>query len=172
MVQNTQVKDEEIRRVLGLLHQDDTLRAFAALVLGQEPGEASDQALDRLERGGLAERGDGGVWRARPERFRELLQAAAEPARKLTPEQKVLETFLVDGRLREMPVKHEKRLIVLRYISRVFEPGVRYPEKDVDVALRAFHDDYPALRRYLVEADLLNRDNTNVYWRAGGPVDL
>lgn len=171
MVQNTLVKDEEIRRVLGLLHQEETLRAFAALVLGTaEP--LDDKALERLQRGGLAERGDDGAWRARPARFRELLQAAAEPPRKLTPEQKVLETFIVDGRLREMPVKHEKRLIVLTYISRVFEPGVRYHERDVDVALRAFHDDYPALRRYLVEADLLNRDNTNVYWRAGGPVDL
>ncbi|MFC7721425.1 hypothetical protein [Nonomuraea recticatena] len=29
------MNDEEIRRVLGLLHQDDTLRAFASLVLGQ-----------------------------------------------------------------------------------------------------------------------------------------
>ncbi|MFI6322950.1 DUF2087 domain-containing protein [Nonomuraea sp. NPDC050556] len=164
------MKDEEIRRVFGLLHQEETLRAFAALVLGTA-GEPSEKVLERLERGGLAERGADGTWRARPERFRELLQATAEPARKLSAEEKVLETFLVDGRVREFPVKHEKRMILLRHISRVFEPGVRYPEKDVDVALRAFHDDYPALRRYLVEADLLSREN-NVYWRAGGPVDL
>lgn len=37
--------------------------------------------------------------------------------------------------------------------------------------LRAFHDDHAALRRYLVESELLSRE-ANVYWRSGGPVDL
>ncbi|WP_084958148.1 DUF2087 domain-containing protein [Thermoactinospora rubra] len=161
------MNDEDIRRVLGLLYQQDTLTAFAALVLG---GEVADgEALERLRRGGLAVREEDGTWRARPERFRELLQATAVPEPKLDPEEKVLRTFLVDGRLREIPMKHDKRMVVLRYIAQVFEPGVRYPEKDVDVALRAFHDDYPALRRYLVDAGLLARED-NVYWRSGGPV--
>ena len=89
----------------------------------------------------------------------------------MSAEERLLQTFLVDGRLKTMPMKHEKRVVVLRYISRVFEPGVRYPEKDVNVALRAFHDDYAALRRYLVDECLLSRED-NVYWRSGGPVEL
>ncbi|MEU4329139.1 DUF2087 domain-containing protein [Nonomuraea dietziae] len=164
------MNDEEIRRVLGLLHQDDTLRAFASLVLGQSP-EQGEECLERLGRGGLAVKDEDGGWRARPERFRELLKAAAPPARRLTGEERVLEAFLVDGRLKEIPAKWEKRMVVLRHISRVFEPGVRYPEKDVNVLLRAFHDDHAALRRYLVESELLSRE-ANVYWRSGGPVDL
>ncbi|MEV0586427.1 DUF2087 domain-containing protein [Nonomuraea sp. NPDC050310] len=163
------MNDEEIRRVLGLLYQEDTLRALAALVLGQDA--ASPDALARLERGGLAERDAGGSWRARPERFKELLKSVAPEPVKLTGEERVLRTFLVDGRLREMPMKHEKRMVVLRYISQVFEPGVRYPEKEVNVALRAFHDDYAALRRYLIDAELLSRED-NVYWRSGGPTSL
>ncbi|GAA5077713.1 hypothetical protein HNP84_004025 [Thermocatellispora tengchongensis] len=86
-------------------------------------------------------------------------------------EERVLRTFLVDGRIRTMPARRAKRLVLLRYISRVFEPGVRYPEKDVNVALRAFHDDFAALRRYLVDEELLSREG-NVYWRSGGPVDV
>ncbi|MFD1932004.1 MULTISPECIES: DUF2087 domain-containing protein [Nonomuraea] len=164
------MSDEEIRRVLGLLHQDTTLRAFAALVLGERP-EAGEDVLERLERGGLAVRRQDGTWAARPERFRELLKAAAPPPRALTQEERVLQAFLVDGRLKEIPAKHEKRLVVLHHIARLFEPGVRYSEKDVNVVLRAFHHDFSALRRYLVEADLLSRE-ANVYWRSGGQVDL
>ncbi|MCA2228374.1 DUF2087 domain-containing protein [Nonomuraea aurantiaca] len=165
------MSDEENRRVLGLLAQDDTLRAFASLVLGVTDG-LSPKVLARLAAGGLAVRGEDGAWRAAPEKFRELLRArAAEPSDAVGAEERLLRTFLVDGRLATMPTKRDKRLVVLRYISRVFEPGVRYPEKDVNVALRAFHDDYAALRRYLVDEDLLSRHD-NVYWRSGGPVEL
>ena len=157
--------------MLGLLAQDDTLRAFASLVLGVA-GDLSPKVLARLAAGGLAVKGEDGVWRAAPEKFRELLRArAAEPEPEVSAEERLLQTFLVDGRLKSMPMKRDKRLVVLRYISRVFEPGVRYPEKEVNVALRAFHDDYAALRRYLVDEDMLSRQD-NVYWRSGGPVEL
>lgn len=163
--------DKHIPRVLGLLGQEDTLRVLAALVLrsgdpldkvtGLEP-DAVEQALRRLERGGLAVR-DGDAWRARPETFRDLLRTI--PSAPAGP----IDAFLVDGRLVSIPAKRAKRLMVLDYISQVFEVGVRYPEKEVDVALRAFHDDYAALRRHLVDEGFLDRE-ANVYWRSGGSV--
>lgn len=163
--------DKRIPRVLGLLGQDDTLRVLAGLVL--HPGEPLDKvtgltpeaaakALDRLARGGLAVReGDG--WLARPEIFRDLLREV--PSGPADP----MDAFLVDGRLVSIPAKRGKRLMVLDYIAQVFEVGVRYPEKEVDVALRAFHDDYAALRRYLVDEGFLSRED-GVYWRSGGTV--
>ncbi|MFC6082433.1 DUF2087 domain-containing protein [Sphaerisporangium aureirubrum] len=171
------MSEEEIRRVLGLLYQEDTLRALSALVLtgraeeaGLEP-DALRRALDRLERGGLVARDENG-WHPRRERFRELLHATKPPAAPpASAEDRVIQTFLVEGRLRAIPTRREKRLVVLDYIARVFEPGVRYPEKDVNVALRAFHDDYAALRRYLVDEGMLARAH-NVYWRTGGSVDV
>jgi hypothetical protein len=164
------VSDAEIRRVLGLLYQEDTLRTFASLVLGRSAGH-SPEALRKLAGGGLAACDESGAWRATPERFRELLRARAEPGEELSAEERVLRTFLVNGRLTTLTMRRDKRLVVLRYIATVFEPGVRYPEKDVNVALRAFHDDYAALRRYLVDEMFLSREG-NVYWRSGGPVDV
>jgi hypothetical protein len=169
MVQTGTMNDRDVRHVIGLLGREETLRVFAALVLGQD-GELPAAELTRLESGGLAEAGADGRWRVRPERFRELLRAAP-PAPRVSGDERVLRTFLVDGRLQSIPAKRDKRLAVLKYVSRVFEPGVRYPEKDVNVALRAFHDDYAALRRYLIDETLLSRED-NVYWRSGGPVDL
>ncbi len=164
------VNDEDIRRVLGLLYQDDTLKTFASLVLGTTDG-LSPKSLHKLASGGLAACDESGTWRATPERFRDLLRAHAEPAEELSAEERVLRAFLVDGRLTTTAIRRDKRLIVLNYIAAVFEPGVRYAEKDVNVALRAFHDDYAALRRYLVDEELLSREG-NVYWRSGGHVEI
>jgi len=85
---------------------------------------------------------------------------------------RVLRTFLGPaGRLRTMPRPGRKRQIVLEHIVTVFVPGERYPEPKVNAILRAFHDDVAALRRYLVEAELLERAD-GVYWRIGGVIDL
>jgi hypothetical protein len=84
---------------------------------------------------------------------------------------KVLRTYLSDERLMSMPKPGRKRLIVLEHIVQRFEPGRRYPEVDVNLMLREVWDDVAALRRYLIEAALLDRTGGE-YWRIGGPVDV
>jgi hypothetical protein len=81
----------------------------------------------------------------------------------------VLRAFLVQGRLVSIPAARAKRRVILEHIVTAFEPGVRYPEREVNAVLRAWHPDHAALRRYLVDEELLARD-AGVYWRIGGPV--
>lgn len=89
----------------------------------------------------------------------------------LAHRERVLNAFLDDeGRLTTMPAKHRKRLVVLDHIARVFEPGRRYTEVEVNAMVRSFHDDVAMVRRYLVDADFLSRAD-GVYWRSGGSVD-
>ena len=173
--------------VLAVLADNDRIRVVAALVMGavstDEVVTASGvakrkalEALTRLEAAGLVQREKTG-WRfdverlkaiARDSRPREQADDVGDvDARTGT----VLRTFLRGGRLTQIPMQHSKRLVVLDHICRVFEIGVRYPEREVNALLRAFHDDYAALRRYLVEEGFLARDH-NVYWRTGGSVDL
>ena len=84
--------------------------------------------------------------------------------------QAVLRTFLAaDGRLTRMPAKFTKRRYVLEHIVCAFEPGAKYSEVEVNAILRAFYDDYVTLRRYLIDADLMARED-GVYWRTGGYV--
>lgn len=85
--------------------------------------------------------------------------------------QKVLRTYLSDGRLRLIPRAGAKRRIVLDYLATQFEPGVRYSEAQVNAVLRVYHDDFAALRRYLIDEGLLSREN-GLYWRTGGWVDV
>jgi hypothetical protein len=83
----------------------------------------------------------------------------------------IVARFIEDGRLVTMPTKHSKRLLVLDRIAQEFELGRTYPEAEVNEVLRRYHDDYAALRRYLVDEAFLTRDG-GVYWRSGGTVEV
>ncbi|WP_233600862.1 MULTISPECIES: DUF2087 domain-containing protein [Micromonospora] len=105
------------------------------------------------------------------ERLREFARTAepAAPSPAADPREKVLRTFLRDGRLTRLPAQRGRRRVLLEHITeRSFEAGVRYPERAVDEALRAWcaggEADHVTLRRYLVDDLLLTREH-NVYWR-------
>lgn len=89
----------------------------------------------------------------------------------MSSEEQVLARFVQQGRLVTMPTKRAKRLVVLDHIAQSFELGVTYPEAEVNEVLGRFHDDYAALRRYLVDEQFLSRDG-GVYWRSGGSVTV
>jgi hypothetical protein len=80
-----------------------------------------------------------------------------------------LSAFIRDGRIEAMPAKRSRRRLLLSEVVQVFEPGVRYPEADVNRVLGAMFSDYAALRRYLVDDQLLERASGE-YWRIGGTV--
>lgn len=71
-----------------------------------------------------------------------------------------------DGRLKTIPAQRKKLDAVLRYIVKSFEPGIRYPEKEVNEILTRFHADTASLRRELVGSKLLEREGGGgEYWR-------
>src|SRR5262249_48136404 len=87
-------------------------------------------------------------------------------------DERVLASFLgPDGRLRTIPSKHSKLLVVLDRLAEEIEPGQTYPEAQVNEVLQRFHPDYAALRRYLVENGFMTRED-NVYWRSGGTFEV
>lgn len=74
-----------------------------------------------------------------------------------------------NGRIVTMPAKRSRRLALLNFIAQGFDVGVRYTESEVNRTLRDLHEDYAALRRYLVDEGFMSRDH-GVYWRSGGSV--
>jgi hypothetical protein len=87
--------------------------------------------------------------------------------------EQVLARFVTDGRITQIPRQHAKRRVLLDLLAQEFEIGVRYSEKEVNETLRRFHSDVAAWRRYLVDAEFMDRDaETGLYWRAGGTVEL
>lgn len=80
-----------------------------------------------------------------------------------------LRGYLRGGLIESIPAKRSRRLLLLAEIAQAFEPGVRYSERQVNDVLGALHPDYAALRRYLVDEQLMDRAGGE-YWRSGGPV--
>ena len=79
----------------------------------------------------------------------------------------VLRTFFDGTRLTQVPTQRAKRRVVLERLAQEFEPGLRYPERDVSFTLQLWYPDYAALRRYLVDEGFLTRAD-GFYWRTGG----
>jgi biotin operon repressor len=82
-------------------------------------------------------------------------------------DRKVVEDYsLPGGRLKTIPAQRKKLEAVLRYVVSVFEPGVRYSEKQVNEILARFHEDTATLRRELVGYGLMQREGGGgEYWR-------
>lgn len=141
-----------------------------AAATGIDAGRVT-KALGRLRSGGLVGSEDGRSrrFRARPEVLKDAVREAVpepDPAGEKETDP-VLRVFMKGGRLTSIPASHSKRLVVLDRIAQRFDPGRRYPEREVNDAIVAFHPDYATLRRYLVDEGFLQRE-AGVYWRAGG----
>lgn len=178
-------------RLLGMLSTEERLRVFSAVVLGARtteevshsaklPAKEALKALTQLEREALVERVSAG-WKPRAATLRDAVAAAAPDHEKDedygaagaagAAEAAVFRAFMRSGRLVALPAQRGKRRVILEHLSRVFEPGQYYSEREVGAILRAFHDDYAMLRRYLVDEGFLTRDS-GTYWRTGGHVDV
>ena len=103
---------------------------------------------------------------------RTILHEAQEPHREQsgelnTFEQRVMDTFTSpDGRITAFPVQEKKFLVLVRYVLKAFEPGVKYTEKRVNQMLKEYNEDTARLRRSLVEYKYMAREGGGgKYWR-------
>jgi len=82
-------------------------------------------------------------------------------------ERKVFATFTTsDGRIKAFPVQEKKFLVLLRYVLREFQPGVKYSEKRVNEILSGFSADTARLRRAFVDYRFMAREGGGgKYWR-------
>ena len=179
--------------LVGLLAEDERVRALAAVVLGAssaaEVAEVSGldplaavAALERLAGGGLVVQDAGGGLRSTlTERCKELAREHAAKRAADAPEEvfesvapeasSVLRNFVKGGRLVSIPTQRTKRMAVLDWLAGRFDPGKVYPERDVNLILGQVHADVAALRRYLVDEEFLERRD-GFYWRAGGTFEV
>jgi biotin operon repressor len=82
-------------------------------------------------------------------------------------DKKVLRTYLVGRRLTQFPNREKRWLVILRWLVTLFEPGVRYTEREVNTILTAVHEDYALMRRDLVEYGFMRRERGGGdYWLA------
>jgi DNA-binding transcriptional ArsR family regulator len=79
-------------------------------------------------------------------------------------DKKVLSAFLDPaGKIKTFPAQEKKFLVILNYVFKAFEPGVKYSEKQVNEILSRYHEDTALLRRSLIEYKMMERQG------GGGP---
>jgi hypothetical protein len=160
-------------KIAGLLGLEALSNEELSKRLGLRPAEVYNH-LGNLVHGGLVKT-DGKVYKLDTEALEALSRRVLANSRpKPSPEEfegeafdrKVLSDFMTtEGRIKALPSQNKKLMAILRHVLPSFEPGVRYPEKQVNELLRRFFDDTASLRRYLVDYGLLRREN-GVYWRS------
>jgi hypothetical protein len=164
-------------QLCGLLAEPSRLRTYSAVVLGATtpdqvagstglPAPVVVKALQRLTKGGLINAAGDGL-RADEAAFKDAVRESRPERVPLDPDPDrdgVLRAFIRDGRLTHFPTYPDKLRIVLEYMVTSFEPGRSYPEPEVNEILHRWHPDHAALRRELVDARLLDRDNS-IYTR-------
>ena len=76
----------------------------------------------------------------------------------------VIESFFEYGKLKSIPSQRKKERIVLEEIAKAFEPGKEYSEREVNIIIADYHDDFCTIRRDMISEGLLER-NQMVYRR-------
>lgn len=80
--------------------------------------------------------------------------------------EKTIKTYIGEnGSIKQFPSREKKKIIVLREIMKNFYPGREYEEKEINRILERMYDDYPTVRRALIEYGFLDRSSDcKKYW--------
>lgn len=171
-------------KLVGLLADPARLRVIAALVLQPDSADGVAErtgmdrrsvvvALERLAASGLVGRRSDGTLSVLEDVFasaaRDAASAAGTRSEALSEDERFLDRLVQDGRISHIPARQNKKLVLLDWMAQRFEPGRRYPEREVNELLLESYDDYAALRRLLVDFGFLDRAG-GMYWRCGGSV--
>jgi hypothetical protein len=156
--------DPDRLRLFGEIARDPAGVPVGTLQLDQR----GRKALGKLLGSGLVERaGDSFV--VRPETFR---AAMGEPDSGPTmPGASARVSALFSrGRLVSVPRPGALRTELLRYLLQRFGQDRAYSEQEIAELLEPVYGDHAAVRRYLVDEGLMDRDNLGTYWRVDVPV--
>lgn len=166
--------DESRLKIVGILAQEErSVDELAAMLNLKEP--TVSHHLSKLKEIGLVSvTPDGNRRRYRLETdslhmlSKEILmeETAASVAASTTGnawDAKVLTTFIDGDQITAIPRSYKKRMVIVNWLLGKFEPGVRYPEKQVNEIIGRHHEDYATFRREMVDARLMQRE-AGVYW--------
>ena len=90
-------------------------------------------------------------------------EAAIQARRDAEYRQKVLDSFFEYGKLKSIPAQRKKERIILEEIARSFQQGRQYTEKEVNLIIADFHDDFCTIRRDMIGEGILAREK-GIYW--------
>jgi hypothetical protein len=91
------------------------------------------------------------------------LAALVKPS-EMTEDERILRTWVKNGRIVDIPAQEKKKQILIRWVAGQIDPSRRWTEKEFSEWLSQFNKDYAFLRRYLVDSGYMAREK-GIYWR-------
>ncbi len=96
--------------------------------------------------------------------FAQTNLAALVKPKEMTDEERVLRTWVKNGRIVDIPAQEKKKQILIRWLAAQIDPDRRWTEREFSEWLKQYNEDYAFLRRYLVDYHYMAREN-GIYWR-------
>jgi hypothetical protein len=79
--------------------------------------------------------------------------------------QKAIKSYFIGSKLKIIPSREKKKIIILQEILKNFENDKKYKREEVNKILKDIYEDYASLRRYLIEYGFMERTSDGrVYW--------
>ena len=167
--------NESRLKILGLLaNQERSVGELAALLDLREPTVSHHlAAMKELDLVNVRAEGNNRIYWLNAKALESMSKDILSPAKlaDIAPtegadrwEQKVLSTFVENGRITQLPSRRKKQLVIMQWVVDQFEYDVRYPEAELNERLKELNEDFASLRRYLIDHHLMSREK-NVYWR-------
>lgn len=91
-------------------------------------------------------------------------EQAQQDEREIAYRKKVIDSFFEYGKLKNIPSQRKKERIVLEEIAKSFETGREYTEREVNIIIADYHDDFCTIRRDMISEGILEREDS-VYHR-------
>lgn len=95
-------------------------------------------------------------------------EAALQQQRDADYRKRVIDAFFEYGKLKSIPAQRKKERIILEEIAKAFEPGRIYTEREVNIIIADFHDDFCTIRRDMIGEKIMDRENGQ-YWLLDNP---
>ncbi len=167
------IADADRLRIIGFLIQKPARLSKISEGTGLHPSDTRHH-LDRLIQAGMVQQVDG-LYKWDDKALEHLARHQLEGEHRTympktdleNDRRRVLAAYLKpDGTIKTVPLQPAKRQVILEYLLEAFTTGANYSEKDVNLILARFHPDAASLRRYLIDAGLLERERDGSrYWR-------
>lgn len=153
------IVSNEWRRIVAALDNGYRRAVYSEVVLGieSEPSSKRDRAIAALRDAGLVDATGAAI----PDIFARLL--AEHPPVIRTG----VDRWLRDGRIDSWPAKTEQRRELLEWAAVRIEPQRDLTEAEINEQLATVTKDVATLRRYLVDAELLDRSTDGSSYRRG-----
>jgi hypothetical protein len=167
------IADVNRLRIVGLLAQKAARLSGITTALGLPPSDTYRHLDHLLQAGvvhlaaGLYELDEAALENISREQLQGMHQTYHPQPDLEKDRQRVLSAHLnPDGTVKTIPSQPAKLRILLDYLLHAFTVGVTYTGRDVNRILAHFHPDTAALRRYLIDAGMLEREpDGSCYWR-------